>query len=66
MILLVTFALLCLMSLNANALDCYECTPDNPACKDPLSTTDASTCKAPTGNGLDGRCIVCLFIFYIS
>ena len=64
MILLVTFALLCLMSLNANALDCYECTPDNPTCKDPFSLDGAETCFSPTGNGI--KCIVCLFILYIS
>ena len=60
MILLVAFALLSLMSSNANALDCYECTPDDAACKDKFSTNGALTCMAPTVNGLDGKCIVCL------
>jgi hypothetical protein len=64
MILLVAFALLSLMSSNANGLDCYECTPDDAACKDKFSTNGALTCMAPTENGLNGKCIVCLLILF--
>jgi hypothetical protein len=64
MILLVAFALLSLMSSNANALDCYECTPDNAACKDPFSTDGALTCLAPTV--LNGSCIVYFLIIFCN
>ena len=54
-ILLVAFALLSLMSSNANALDCYECFAETEACKDKFSTDSASICKTATGNGLNGN-----------
>jgi hypothetical protein len=66
MILLVAFALLSLMSSNANGLDCYECTPDDAACKDPFSTDGAITCMVPTVNGLNGTCIVCFLIIFCN
>ena len=61
--LLVAFALLSLVSLNANALECYQCL--GPTCSDPFSfeNSDATTCEIPNnGVNLKGMCIVCIFV----